>query len=99
MFLHSHTSWTSQTTLFLFFFLMIRRPPRSTLFPYTTLFRSQSSRTAIFSASKDNTDSEGLAHALSSPRKRQRRVRIIANHARGGGNRASSIIEEASENP
>ena len=23
-----------------FFFLMIRRPPRSTLFPYTTLFRS-----------------------------------------------------------
>src|SRR5256885_13774641 len=28
----------------LFFFLMIRRPPRSTLFPYTTLFRSASSR-------------------------------------------------------
>src|SRR5437667_10660547 len=26
--------------LCLFFFLMIRRPPRSTLFPYTTLFRS-----------------------------------------------------------
>src|SRR6266481_2036625 len=28
--------------MFIFFFLMIRRPPRSTLFPYTTLFRSQS---------------------------------------------------------
>src|ERR1035438_10593806 len=27
-----------------FFFLMIRRPPRSTLFPYTTLFRSGSRR-------------------------------------------------------
>src|SRR3989442_3098073 len=27
-------------TLPVFFFLMIRRPPRSTLFPYTTLFRS-----------------------------------------------------------
>src|SRR3712207_8485207 len=27
-------------TRFSFFFLMIRRPPRSTLFPYTTLFRS-----------------------------------------------------------
>src|SRR2546427_7332999 len=27
-------------TSLLFFFLMIRRPPRSTLFPYTTLFRS-----------------------------------------------------------
>src|SRR5260221_7378047 len=26
--------------MFYFFFLMIRRPPRSTLFPYTTLFRS-----------------------------------------------------------
>src|SRR5258708_18422000 len=31
---------------FLFFFLMIRRPPRSTLFPYTTLFRSYSLRLA-----------------------------------------------------
>src|SRR2546425_5943087 len=28
------------TLCFSFFFLMIRRPPRSTLFPYTTLFRS-----------------------------------------------------------
>src|SRR2546429_6991897 len=28
--------------MFFFFFLMIRRPPRSTLFPYTTLFRSVS---------------------------------------------------------
>src|SRR5260221_6145422 len=28
------------TTYIFFFFLMIRRPPRSTLFPYTTLFRS-----------------------------------------------------------
>src|SRR3712207_8526199 len=26
---------------YIFFFLMIRRPPRSTLFPYTTLFRSR----------------------------------------------------------
>src|SRR3712207_9500199 len=33
---------TSMYTLaILFFFLMIRRPPRSTLFPYTTLFRSR----------------------------------------------------------
>src|SRR5262249_61585208 len=29
---------------FIFFFLMIRRPPRSTLFPYTTLFRSRRPR-------------------------------------------------------
>src|SRR5947208_9449582 len=31
---------SSYTYSFIFFFLMIRRPPRSTLFPYTTLFRS-----------------------------------------------------------
>src|SRR6476620_11921964 len=30
-----------------FFFLMIRRPPRSTLFPYTTLFRSRPKRPAV----------------------------------------------------
>src|SRR3989442_15902987 len=30
----------SQLCFLFFFFLMIRRPPRSTLFPYTTLFRS-----------------------------------------------------------
>src|SRR5438094_6999910 len=29
-------------SIFSFFFLLIRRPPRSTLFPYTTLFRSRS---------------------------------------------------------
>src|SRR3712207_8573560 len=32
----------STTTSLFIFFLMIRRPPRSTLFPYTTLFRSES---------------------------------------------------------
>src|SRR6266403_2280188 len=31
---------TTLTAFLIFFFLMIRRPPRSTLFPYTTLFRS-----------------------------------------------------------
>src|SRR6185437_17102556 len=33
-------SYPSPTFFLFFFFLMIRRPPRSTLFPYTTLFRS-----------------------------------------------------------
>src|SRR2546429_578865 len=32
----------------LFFFLMIRRPPRSTLFPYTTLFRSIGEMAKLF---------------------------------------------------
>src|SRR6266571_3559446 len=35
----SSAAWATQVR-FLFFFVMIRRPPRSTLFPYTTLFRS-----------------------------------------------------------
>src|SRR5215467_4214691 len=34
-----HSDFSLQLAVF-FFFLMIRRPPRSTLFPYTTLFRS-----------------------------------------------------------
>src|SRR2546422_3917268 len=39
---------------YFFFFLMIRRPPRSTLFPYTTLFRSDNTRSrpcTVFTAS------------------------------------------------
>src|SRR2546426_4864000 len=35
-----HDSYLCSHQFSLFFFLMIRRPPRSTLFPYTTLFRS-----------------------------------------------------------
>src|SRR5258708_28667577 len=35
----------SRLAALFFFFLMIRRPPRSTLFPYTTLFRSPDHRT------------------------------------------------------
>src|SRR2546427_3547021 len=38
--------------LYLFFFLMIRRPPRSTLFPYTTLFRSPPPRPPCHTSSR-----------------------------------------------
>src|SRR5258708_32530687 len=38
--------------LLLFFFLMIRRPPRSTLFPYTTLFRSASAFRGKYASSE-----------------------------------------------
>src|SRR5256885_8985235 len=40
----------------LFFFLMIRRPPRSTLFPYTTLFRSQDYVRAVLRRPHDPVD-------------------------------------------
>src|ERR1022692_2521603 len=38
-----------------FFFLMIRRPPRSTLFPYTTLFRSIPAKLSLQSSSGRST--------------------------------------------
>src|SRR3712207_7128400 len=46
----------------LFFFLMIRRPPRSTLFPYTTLFRSRREMSAeVAAAEKSEIAPEILA--------------------------------------
>src|SRR5215203_6393364 len=56
-----------------FFFLMIRRPPRSTLFPYTTLFRSRGR-------------ARGCRHARGSrgpvPRSRDRKsTRLNSSHA------------------
>src|SRR6516164_6278723 len=41
--------------LYCFFFLMIRRPPRSTLFPYTTLFRSTSWRSCASACPPSST--------------------------------------------
>src|SRR2546427_6133880 len=45
--------------MFFFFFLMIRRPPRSTLFPYTTLFRSAVSPLQV--PPQDNSAMDGYA--------------------------------------
>src|SRR2546430_17210329 len=50
-------------TWLLFFFLMIRRPPRSTLFPYTTLFRSawwESFRKALYSEMGDPNGADSV---------------------------------------
>src|SRR2546430_12778535 len=53
---------------FFFFFLMIRRPPRSTLFPYTTLFRSvetaldrELAALPVFESLKSSSGMVGLA--------------------------------------
>src|SRR3712207_8489601 len=47
-----------------FFFLMIRRPPRSTLFPYTTLFRSQGGEIPLRSRALEGQLGRGLLPAL-----------------------------------
>src|SRR3712207_8455457 len=56
-----------------FFFLMIRRPPRSTLFPYTTLFRSASDIELLL---RDEEDEYVIASngAISRPTREQRRA-------------------------
>src|SRR5256885_3698460 len=46
-----------------FFFLMIRRPPRSTLFPYTTLFRSQEFRQVLRQAADLDVGAHVRYHA------------------------------------
>src|SRR3982751_6385985 len=55
--------WSIRTRRGFFFFLMIRRPPRSTLFPYTTLFRSGSGTQVplfVFTLQDMQTPSQGL---------------------------------------
>src|SRR5438445_13896850 len=53
---YSHISIYLSLSLLVFFFiffLMIRRPPRSTLFPYTTLFRSKTTLSLVESGVSD----------------------------------------------
>src|SRR6266581_5118662 len=58
--------------LLCFFFLMIRRPPRSTLFPYTTLFRS---------GSHTLTSCPAAGWTTSSPRRPDRKsTRLNSSH-------------------
>src|SRR3970040_1617372 len=61
---------------YLFFFLMIRRPPRSTLFPYTTLFRSAVCvRLALVCTSGISTDPDG-----NSPPADRKSTRLNSSH-------------------
>src|SRR3712207_7359252 len=65
----------------MFFFLMIRRPPRSTLFPYTTLFRSVFVGDAERERLKDNVDSlKELAQNLTKQGKNFRTFPLIMQY-------------------
>src|SRR5687767_15466938 len=63
-----------------FFFLMIRRPPRSTLFPYTTLFRSVEDRKIelLVGRVERGEQVEHLVHHLG--RARIRPVHLVDHH-------------------
>src|SRR2546425_7133907 len=58
-----------------FFFLMIRRPPRSTLFPYTTLFRSW-----LVAARRCRSTHRSRAHSWLAPRRPRCRVSRSEEH-------------------
>src|SRR5205807_9812009 len=66
---------------FFFFFLMIRRPPRSTLFPYTTLFRSRECHRCAGSASAAAPDRCCILRAPQSPLSSDRKsTRLNSSH-------------------
>src|SRR2546430_13135123 len=66
--------------IFFFFFLMIRRPPRSTLFPYTTLFRSITTATAISTCTSSPTRRTPSAATPSIARDRKS-TRLNSSHS------------------
>src|SRR2546430_11354522 len=92
-----HLYWTSRVTYFhLFFFLMIRRPPRSTLFPYTTLFKrkggwsfssGRSMRSRVSSALRTWASAGGV----------RRKVRRAAKRCRQRAERSSQARSKRSE--
>src|SRR6266516_5622974 len=62
-----------------FFFLMIRRPPRSTLFPYTTLFRSERRTLRIAARLGDGCNLPSGLDTL------DRRLAVLRSHCREAG--------------
>src|SRR3712207_8858669 len=61
-------------SVFYFFFLMIRRPPRSTLFPYTTLFRSILTVNATLVSQAQNEEMKRLTEASYNQNEEVKRV-------------------------
>src|SRR5438874_4760089 len=72
-----------------FLFLMIRRPPRSTLFPYTTLFRSLSARSLPETMGRTNPGPKRPANAA--------RTRARHPARRAGGSRPAARSLSRSE--
>src|SRR5690349_23701044 len=77
--------------MFFLFFLLMRRPPSSTLFPYTTLFRSDPDCDCRFDLGHDVRN--GYAHDLVI----ERGARTSGSEAGSGGIETLEIIERRSE--
>src|SRR3712207_5661281 len=71
----------------LFFFLMIRRPPRSTLFPYTTLFRSLREKVGVVYGSPEVTTGGRALKFYSSVRLDVRRIETLKQGTDAVGSR------------
>src|SRR2546427_13201495 len=67
--------------VFCFFFLMIRRPPRSTLFPYTTLFRSTGIEEAGFSIGHAGNQQVDVGAASEDGRGDRKSTRLNSSHS------------------
>src|SRR5258708_11739004 len=72
----------------MFFFLMIRRPPRSTLFPYTTLFRSLEQLDCFLDHDGLERTAAHRSRDAAVRRDDHLRARVPGRRARGGGHRA-----------
>src|SRR2546430_8293598 len=64
-----------------FFFLMIRRPPRSTLFPYTTLFRSPLPPEGAGHRRGEDRHRPLRAHHASGRRRDRKSTRLNSSHS------------------
>src|SRR3712207_8066285 len=73
---------------------MIRRPPRSTLFPYTTLFRSKRARGVIFWGDETGLRSDDMRGRSYAPRGRTPVVRVC--HGRAGLSLLSAVTDRKS---
>src|SRR2546430_8077677 len=71
---------------------MIRRPPRSTLFPYTTLFRSPRAGTGARAAGP-----QGSAGGAARGRRARARRRRCPHHARGGDRKSTRLNSSHSQ--
>src|SRR5256885_7240726 len=73
-----------------FFFLMIRRPPRSTLFPYTTLFRSARDPPAVHAHHRDT--GPALRHRAAGHRRRHLgRGAVLRVHGNRGDRKSTRL--------